>query len=214
MQHGAELGRRFHGRAGALAAVVSEQWFFHDFETFRRNEDRPWTLARDTFGRGAQKTRREFFVDSAMANDYQVGDFGALTNLIGNESYIQEGLVSDMFLLAALCEVVQNRLAPLLQDFTHLCGKIQIGLKSQRPGDVMEKGSFDRNSIDDVLTENGAVKIVGNPNSIIQRRCGMFRAVERKQNSLDHRPLRSFIRSPLQAQAPFALRLLAPCFIF
>src|SRR5262249_15328758 len=131
------------------------------------NEDRARALARDALGCGAQKTRREFFVDSAVTNDDQIGDFGPFANLVGNEPDVQKDLVFDFFLPAALHEVVQNRFAPLLQHFTHLGGEIEIWFKPEGPGDVVEKSAFDGNRVDDVLAENGAVEFLSDPDGVV-----------------------------------------------
>src|SRR5215470_18221254 len=115
----------------------------------------------------------------------------------------------DLFLPAALREVIQNRLAPLFQYFTHLSGKIQIRFKTKGAGDVVEKGAFDGDGVDDMLAEKSAVEFLGYPDGIIQRRRGMFRAVERKQNGLDHR-LPPVFRAITKGCSPCAP--IAPCY--
>src|ERR671913_1136182 len=94
----------------------------------------------------------------------------------------------DSALPATLGKLFEYQLATLLQRFAHLCGEVQVRLEPHGSGDVVKKCSFNRDSINDVLTEERSVEFLRHPHSIVKGCMRVFRTVEGKQDILDHIP--------------------------
>src|ERR687898_2677374 len=124
-----------------------------------------------------------------MTNHHEVRDLGALADFVGDQAHIQDGGITNVLLFAARREIVENDLATLFEDFAHLAGKIQIRFEPQGTGDIVKESSLDRNGVDDVLSEERAIELFGDPNGIIERRLGMFRAVEGNKDVFNHASL-------------------------
>src|SRR5258705_4024784 len=139
-----------------------------------------------------------------MTDDHQIRNFGALANLIGDQSHIEMRGVTDGFLFTARGEIFENGFAALLEDFPHFAGEIQVRLEAEGAGDIVKESTFDRDRIDNVLAKKRAIELLGNPNGIIERCFGMFRTIQRDKNVFDHADLLTFA-SRTNVPAPFEL---------
>jgi hypothetical protein len=68
-----------------LAAIVGQERALDGFELLRGDEYRTGALARDALRSRAQKPGSEFLVNASVTDNNQVGHFGALANLVGND---------------------------------------------------------------------------------------------------------------------------------
>src|SRR5688572_27395276 len=127
-----------------------------------------------------------------MANHYEVRDFRAFADFIGDETHIQQCSAANVLLFAASHEIIENNLAAFLEDLPHFAGKVQVRFEAQGTRDIVKESSLDRDSVDDVLAEESPVKLLGDPDGIIERRPGMLGAVERNKDVFDHASLRIF----------------------
>src|SRR5215510_6522777 len=142
-QHSTEFSRRFHGRTRSLTAIVSKHRPLDSFELLRRDKDGARTLPRYAFCSCAQKAGGELFVDSPMANNHEIRNFGALADFIGNQAHVQESLMFDPPITASLGKIFQNNFASFFQDFTHLRGKVEVRFESERAGNIVKKSALD-----------------------------------------------------------------------
>src|SRR5215831_1126031 len=142
-QHRTKFSRRFHGRTRSLTAIICKHWSLDSFELLRRDKDRAGTLPHYAFCSCAEKAGGKLFVDSTMANNDEIGNFGALADFVGNQAHVQESLMFDPPITASLGKIFQDHFAALLQDFTHLRGKVEVRFESERAGNIVKKSALD-----------------------------------------------------------------------
>jgi hypothetical protein len=75
----------------------------------------------------------------------------------------------------------------------------------------VDESAFDRYGIDNMLSDQHAVKLLGHPNRILQGGSRMLRAIERNQNIFEHGLLQSAAQPERDAIiAPAACRAAIP----
>src|SRR5262249_35008968 len=126
-----------------LTAIICKHWPLDRFELLRRDKDGAGTLPRYALCSCAQKTGGKLFVDSTMANNDEIGNFGALADFVCNQAHVQERLMFDPRIRASLGKILQDHFAALLQDFTHLRGEVEVRFESERAGNIGEKSALD-----------------------------------------------------------------------
>ena len=67
-----------------------------------------------------------------MTDHHQIGNLGPLADFIGDQPGIEKGLRPNIFCRAGIAEVVENKFAAVIEELSHLGGKIEIGFESER----------------------------------------------------------------------------------
>ena len=106
-----------------------------------------------------------------MADNDEIGNFGTLADFVGNQAHVQESLMFDRPIAASLGKIFQDNFAALLQDFTHLRGKVEVRFESERARKYRGKKCSIEMAGRDVLPKECAANFFRHPYAAIERGC-------------------------------------------